>query len=195
MARRLDHAPRGSLTVRVRTTASPTEETALPPAPHAASRRASPAPTGAKAHARRGDAPVGAYRLEDQAGHLMRRAHQRHTALFQSIMGPLALTPTQFAALAKIRDLGQTTQNHLGRLTAMDQATVQGVVQRLVARGFVARKPDPADRRVMVLSLTPAGARAARDAIARAREITRATLAPLTDDERATFVDLLRKLS
>jgi MarR family transcriptional regulator, lower aerobic nicotinate degradation pathway regulator len=167
----------------------------LPSAPHAASRRASPAPTGAKAGVRRGDAPAGAYRLEDQAGHLMRRAHQRHTALFQSIMGPLALTPTQFAALAKIQDLGQTTQNHLGRLTAMDQATVQGVVQRLVARGFVARKPDPADRRVMVLSLTLAGARAAREAIARAREITLATLAPLTDDERATFVDLLRKLS
>lgn len=137
---------------------------------------------------------VADYRLEDQAGHLMRRAHQRHTALFLSMMAPLALTPTQFAALAKIRDLGQTTQNHLGRLTAMDQATVQGVVQRLVARGLVARKPDPADRRVMVLSLTPAGARAARAAIGRAREITRATLAPLSSAERETFVDLLRKL-
>lgn len=166
----------------------------MPPAQQTAPRRAAPAPTGAGAGARRRKAPVAAYRLEDQAGHLMRRAHQRHTALFLSIMGPLALTPTQFAALAKIRDLGQTTQNHLGRLTAMDQATVQGVVQRLIARGFVARKPDPADRRVMVLSLTVAGARAAHDAIERAREITRATLAPLTDDERATFVDLLRKL-
>jgi MarR family transcriptional regulator, lower aerobic nicotinate degradation pathway regulator len=162
----------------------------LPPAPQTAPRRAALASTGAGAGARRRKAPVAAYRLEDQAGHLMRRAHQRHTALFLSIMGPLALTPTQFAALAKIRDLGQTTQNHLGRLTAMDQATVQGVVQRLIARGFV----DPADRRVMVLSLTAAGARAAHDAIERAREITRATLAPLTGDERATFVDLLRKL-
>ena len=135
------------------------------------------------------------YRLEDQAGHLLRRAHQRHTALFQEIMGALDLTPTQFAALARIREFGETTQNLLGRQTAMDPATIQGVVQRLVARGFVERRPDPADRRVMVLSLTASGARIARDAIARARDITRATLEPLAPAERAAFVELLRKLS
>ena len=47
----------------------------------------------------------------------------------------------------------------------------------------------------MVLSLTVAGARIARDAIARARDITRATLEPLAPAERAVFVELLRKLS
>ena len=135
------------------------------------------------------------YRLEEQAGHLMRRAHQRHTALFQEIMGTLELTPTQFAALAKIKDLGEVTQNLLGRLTAMDPATIQGVAQRLHARGFVERRLDPTDRRVMVLSLTTSGARAARDAIARGREITHATLAPLTPAEQQVFVNLLRKLS
>ncbi len=135
------------------------------------------------------------YRLEEQAGHLMRRAHQRHTALFQEIMGSLELTPTQFAALAKIKDLGEVTQNHLGRLTAMDPATIQGVVQRLLARRFVERRPDPSDRRVMVLSLTTGGARAAREASARGRDITHATLAPLTAAEQRLFVDLLRKLS
>lgn len=152
------------------------------------------------AHASRPSAPVASafeapYRLEDQAGHLLRRAHQRHAALFQEIMGALDLTPTQFAALARIRELGETTQNHLGRLTAMDPATIQGVVQRLEARGLVERRPDPADRRVMVLSLTGTGDRIARDAIVRAREITRATLEPLAPAEREIFVALLRKLS
>ena len=149
------------------------------------------------AHASRSPAVAAdpGYRLEDQAGHLLRRAHQRHTALFQDIMGAIDLTPTQFAALARIRELRATTQNHLGRMTAMDPATIQGVVRRLVARGFVERRPDPADRRVMVLSLTAAGERLARDAILRAREITRATLEPLAQAEREIFVDLLRKLS
>ena len=135
------------------------------------------------------------HRLEDQAGHLLRRAHQRHGALFVEMMGAHELTPTQFAALARLRELGGTTQNQLGRLTAMDPATIQGVVRRLVARGLVERRPDPDDRRVMVLSLTPAGARLARDAVARARDITRATLEPLAPGERALFVELLRKLS
>lgn len=156
----------------------------MPPPAHASR---SPAPTASGS-----EAP---YRLEDQAGHLLRRAHQRHAALFQDIMGTIDLTPTQFAALARIRELGETTQNHLGRLTAMDPATIQGVVQRLEARGLVERRPDPADRRVMVLSLTGAGDRLARDAIMRARDITRATLDPLAPAERDLFVALLRKLS
>jgi DNA-binding MarR family transcriptional regulator len=135
------------------------------------------------------------YRLEDQAGHLLRRAHQRHTALFLEMMGVIELTPTQFAALARIREHGPATQNHLGRMTAMDPATIQGVVRRLVARGLVERRPDPEDRRVMVLSLTLAGERLARRAIARARRITRETLAPLPVAERTLVVSLLRKLS
>ena len=69
------------------------------------------------------------------------------------------------------------------------------MAQRLHARGFVERRLDPTDRRVMVLSLTTSGARAARDAIARGREITHATLAPLTPAEQQVFVNLLRKLS
>ena len=46
------------------------------------------------------------------------------------------LTPTQWAALAKLRELGDCSQNHLGRLTAMDAATIKEVVDRLTVRGF-----------------------------------------------------------
>jgi DNA-binding MarR family transcriptional regulator len=139
--------------------------------------------------------PVPPYRLEEQVGHLMRRAHQRHTAIFQDGLGDCDLTPTQFAALAKIKELGKVTQNLLGRHTAMDPATIQGVVQRLQARGLIQRKPDPADRRVTLLSLTDPGAELAERAIARARDVTRATLEPLDAAERAQLIELLRKLS
>jgi DNA-binding MarR family transcriptional regulator len=139
--------------------------------------------------------PTPGYRLEDQVGHLMRRAHQRHTAIFQDGLGDCELTPTQFAALAKIKELGRVTQNRLGRHTAMDPATIQGVVQRLQARGLIERRPDPEDRRVTLLSLTAAGRELAARAIARAREVTRATLEPLSPAERAQLVALLRKLA
>src|SRR5215471_8405499 len=85
----------------------------------------------AAAHAAGAPEPTPGYRLEDQVGHLMRRAHQRHTAIFQEGLGDCDLTPTQFAALVKIKELGKVTQNLLGRHTAMDPATIQGVVQRL----------------------------------------------------------------
>lgn len=135
------------------------------------------------------------YRLEAQIGHLLRRAHQRHAALFEKGLGDLDLTPTQFAALVKIADRGEVSQNLLGRMTAMDPATIQGVIQRLMARGLIERRADPTDRRATLLRLTPTGAALARDAIVRARTVTQATLEPLPDSERETLLVLLKKLA
>ena len=140
-------------------------------------------------------APDPDYRLEAQVGHLLRRAHQRHTALFEKGLGDLDLTPTQFAALVKIADRGEVSQNLLGRLTAMDPATIQGVIQRLMARGLIERRPDPADRRATLLRLTQTGAALARDAVARAKAVTQATLDPLPESERETLLVLLKKLA
>jgi DNA-binding MarR family transcriptional regulator len=137
------------------------------------------------------DAP---YRLEDQVGHLLRRAHQRASAVFLETMAELELTPTQYAALVKIGDVGETSQNHLGRLTAMDPATSQGVIRRLEARGLIELRPDPSDRRRTLLRLSPAGTRLLPAAIERGRAITRASLSPLDADEQAAFLALLKRL-
>jgi len=135
------------------------------------------------------------YLLEQQAGHLLRRAHQRHTAIFQEIQGDSQLTPLQFAALVKLRDLGEVSQNQLGRLIAMDAATMQGVIKRLDGRGLIARRADPDDRRRLVLSLSASGRRLIDSAIEAGREITRLTLEPLTAAERKTFTALLMRLA
>jgi len=140
------------------------------------------------------DEDVANYVLEHQAGHLLRRAHQRHTMIFQEGMGDVQLTPTQYAALVKIRDVGQISQNQLGRMTAMDPATIQGVVQRLAARGLVDRTPDLHDRRLMQLRLTAKGRALVQTAVARGIAITEATLSPLSEAERPIFLSLLRKL-
>ena len=84
------------------------------------------------------------YVLERQVGFVMRRAVQRHIAIFSSLIPEM--TPTQFAALAKLCELGQTSQNELGRLTSMDVATVKGVVDRLRARDLVTAAPLESDK-------------------------------------------------
>ena len=156
----------------------------------AAVRRAEPRPAPA---ARPRDSH-GDYRLEESVGHLLRRAHQRHTALFQQGVGKLQLTPTQFAALVKVRELGQVSQNQLGRLTAMDPATIQGVIQRLEARKLIERRPDPADRRCAILRLTASGQAILVEATGRGHGVIEATLAPLAAAERQAFLALLRKI-
>ena len=135
-----------------------------------------------------------AYVLEDQVGFLLRCAHQRATEIFNAVMGRFAVTPTQFAALAKLDDLGSVSQNQLGRLTRMDPATVSGVVGRLIARGFVRQSPDARDARLVLLALTPAGRAAVSEMKAVGAEVSRRTLEPLKPGEADALLRALAKI-
>ena len=138
--------------------------------------------------------PAAEYVLDDQVGFLMRVAMQRHTAIFMSRMIE-ALTQTQFAALAKLYEVGPCSQNHLGRLIYLDAATIKGVVDRLSARGFVTALNDQTDRRRRAVALTARGKVVTENAIAVAAKITAETLASLTEDEQRAVAHLLTKLS
>jgi MarR family transcriptional regulator, lower aerobic nicotinate degradation pathway regulator len=133
------------------------------------------------------------YVLDEQAGFLMRIAMQRHTSIFTSRMIE-GLTQTQFAALAKLYEVGPCSQNYLGRLIYLDAATIKGVVDRLHLRGFVTALNDPKDRRRRAVALTDRGRQVTEAAMLVAAEITAATLTPLTADEQRLIAKLLRKL-
>lgn len=68
--------------------------------------------------------PAAGYVLDQQVGFLMRVAMQRHTSIFTARMIE-GLTQTQFAALAKLHEVGPCSQNHLGRLIYLDAATIK----------------------------------------------------------------------
>ena len=134
------------------------------------------------------------YAVEEQVGHLLRRAHQRHCAIFADRIGK-ALTPVQFAALSMIAQRENVSQNHLGRLIAMDPATIQGVVGRLAERNLIKSKADPDDRRRQLWDLTAKGTKLLAELVPVAESISAATLAPLSARERQSFLKLLAKLS
>ncbi|SEE49884.1 transcriptional regulator, MarR family [Rhizobiales bacterium GAS191] len=135
------------------------------------------------------------YVLEAQIGHLLRRAHQRHVAIFLDSMGEDGPTPTQFAALVKLAEAGEVSQNRLGRLTAMDPATIKGVVSRLAERGLIERAADPHDQRRVTLRLSGQGSELVAGLLDRARQATAATLAPLSPLEQRRLVALLGKIA
>lgn len=147
-------------------------------------------PEGSEARAPR----AANYRVDRQIGFLLRQANQRHVSIFATMMGD-KLTTTQWAALSKLAEIQPCSQNQLGRETAMDVATIKGVVDRLVARGLVATAPDPNDGRRLVLSLTEEGLATIERNVETALGVTEATLAPLTSAERMMLVELLRKIS
>ncbi|WP_024507868.1 MarR family transcriptional regulator [Bradyrhizobium sp. ARR65] len=134
-----------------------------------------------------------AYILDEQIGFILRLVWQRHTAIFARDIGT-NLTPTQWAALSKLAETGPCSQNQLGRLTAMDVATIKGVIDRLTARGLTETSSDPEDGRRLLVSLTRAGQQLADKVAPNALAISKETLAPLDAKERETLLALLSKL-
>lgn len=132
------------------------------------------------------------YVLDDQIGYILRRVTQRHLSIFSEAIPQV--TTTQFAVLARLRELGPMSQNLLGRETAMDAATVKGVVDRLTRQGYVTTSPDPDDRRRLTVALSPEGAALFSDVVDKALTVSAQTLDPLSKDERALLTALLLRL-
>ncbi len=132
------------------------------------------------------------YVLDDQIGYVLRRVTQRHLAIFSEHIPQV--TTTQFAVLARLAEMGPQSQNLLGRATAMDGATIKGVVDRLVRQGLVETKADPDDRRRLTVALTRVGEELFHRSVTTALLVSEQTLEALTQAERAQLMALLARL-
>lgn len=135
------------------------------------------------------------YDLDRHPAHIVRRVHQRATLCFQQMMAGENLSPTQFAALATVLRHGELSQNHLGRLTAMDPSTISLVVRKLLNQGLIERGPSKTDQRLAIITLTSAGRRYTLDRLERSIKVGRLLLAPLSAGEQATLLRLLQRIS
>ena len=132
------------------------------------------------------------YQLDDQVGYKLRLANQRHLEIFSRHLPEV--TPTQFSILVRLCEVGEVSQNQLGRLVAIDAATTKGVISRLIDRGLVQSRQDGKDLRRLQISLTHEGHGVVRAAIEKARAITEETTARLTSREVTRLMTLLDKL-
>jgi len=132
--------------------------------------------------------------LSEQAAQRLRRAHQRASAIFAEVLGEPQITPTQWAILAVLDEVGPLSQNHLGRMASMDPATTQGVILRLLDRELIERRPDPKDRRRAIVRLTAVGQALVQRLRPAANAANERTLEPLSPEERDVLLGLLARL-
>jgi DNA-binding MarR family transcriptional regulator len=132
------------------------------------------------------------YRLVDQVGYKLRLATQRHLEIFSQHMTDV--TPTQFSILARLYEVGETSQNQLGRLVAMDAATTKGVISRLLEKQLVEARADPNDLRRRQISLTDAGRELTIASIEKAKKISAETVVHLTERDVQRLLALLDKI-
>jgi len=86
------------------------------------------------------------------------------------------------------------TQAALAQAINADKSRIIGVLDDLQRRGLIRRQPDAADRRVHLLSLTPAGDRLRRSVEAGIRGSEEDVLASLTPGDREAFLRALKIL-
>lgn len=103
----------------------------------------------------------------------------------------------EFDVLAALRRAGAPYELSPGRLlreTLVTSGTMTNRVDRLAARGFVERYPDPEDRRGVLVRLTPEGKEAVDGAFEALLDAEAGFLADLTEDEQHQLAALLRGL-
>lgn len=103
----------------------------------------------------------------------------------------------EFDVLSALRRSGAPYELSPGRLlreTLVTSGTMTNRVDRLVARGFVERHPDPSDRRGVIVRLTPEGKTAVDRAFAALLEAERRLLADLPAGDQKRLAGLLRTL-
>ncbi len=107
--------------------------------------------------------------LPDCFTFMLAKAYQRAHGHFRKTLEPFTLTNIQHAVLEGLWYEDGQTATELGQLLVLDKATLSGVLARMEESGWVERRPDHSDGRVMRVFSSPQ-ANAVKDKLIAARE-------------------------
>jgi len=117
------------------------------------------------------------------------------TAAEVPILERHGLTMWAYVVLSALVEGEAPTQASLAQTIGADKTRIIGVLDDLQERALIERRPDPADRRAYVLSLTAAGRRLHRLAQSDIQRGEEQWLGRLSAADRTTFLRVLRELS
>ncbi|MFV2118810.1 MarR family winged helix-turn-helix transcriptional regulator [Streptomyces sp. Act-28] len=132
--------------------------------------------------------------LATHPGHLARRLQQAHHLLWNTMVSEEVTSP-QFAVLNALVAEPGLDQRTVGERVGLDRSTIAEVIGRLLRRGLLDKVRDPQDGRRFLLRLTDEGRRVHRRLTVRTARMNQVFLAPLGADERALFLDLMRRVA
>jgi len=128
-----------------------------------------------------------------QAWELLLKFFFSQRADLPAIAAEFDLSPAQCHVLHLMEPGRPIAMGQLAETLSCDASNVTGLVDRLENRGLLCRKPSPADRRLRVLDLTPAGIRLRAIVLQKMTEPPD-TLKQLSPAEQQMLVKILRHL-
>ncbi len=128
--------------------------------------------------------------LNDQPGHLIRRAHQIAVSVFYETLGR-DVTPVQYAVMRTLQDKPGIDQVTLAQQVALDTSSAADIAARLEGKGWISRKLLARGQRE--LRLTELGEQVLAEMVPGMQQMQNALLGMLSDEERRDFMHLLSK--
>jgi len=143
------------------------------------------------------DKPVDYSYLPELVGHLLGLAHLEISHLCTQIMEPLQLTPKQFVAMEFISNNPCISQKSIAENIGTAPAVMVGILDHLSERKLLKRVRSPHDRREYYVQLTPKGMEMLEAMRRMAFEVEDMyqEKTGLTDEERATLLHILQKIT
>ena len=120
-------------------------------------------------------------------------AHLLRTTIDREVE-PYNLTRAKWQALGVLNRMEGVTQSELASELELGVATVGRLVERLEARGFIERRPDPIDARVKRLFIRDAARPELDELEAVATNVRKSALKGINNAEQAELIRLLRKM-
>jgi len=132
--------------------------------------------------------------LPSYLSYLLYQTEQHRRSVAAERVAKFGLTFPKWVAMVALARFGACSMTRLARLAATDRTTLTRSVDGLIRDGLAVRAASPTDRRIVFVSLTPAG----EDLLVHIREdLTPAhdeLYAALTDEERANLSRYLKKM-
>jgi DNA-binding MarR family transcriptional regulator len=110
------------------------------------------------------------------------------------LLRPLGVSAAGGLVLGILRDHGPMSPSELGEWLIVSRAAVTGLLDSLERRGFVRRSANPADRRSLVVEITPAGLSVVQELRTIVHRNEKNWLGALSDAELRTYIDLLHRI-
>ena len=135
-----------------------------------------------------------AFHLKDSIGYLVKHAQRLMHDRIEAVFASQGITFQQWVVLMHLRDELATTTAELCRETRHDSGAMTRLIDQLDERGFVERRRQETDRRIVDLALTPAGRKMVESLIPLAVDTLNSALTGFNKTEVNQLRDFLRQI-
>jgi len=125
---------------------------------------------------------------------LIGKVSRKMARITKERLAPYGLTPTQFFLLTALYEKDRILISSLAQKVALEKATLTGLLDRMERDGLTERRPDPEDRRAIMVHLTEKAEGLREELTELYHDNNGMFLSLLSQDEKEVFESVINKL-